>query len=317
MTDRFGSINESLVYSRLPYYAALLQPLGSLGYGQAALIWFLYRMAAFAGFLALTTQPSRFDTLAFSAFYVPLFAAFAGGQDSIVVLFFVTLALHWERKGKDFVAGVAFSLCAIKPHLLVLLPLLLLLHRRRAVAVGLGVGATAILVLSTVAAGPQWPFQFVELIAGDSLHPAITNMPNLNGLLIGLPYDKCLLVVASIGVVVLCGLALPHVSFRLGVGIVLLGSLLICYHSFLTDCIILLPLFLNVLTGTKRRWLKWLTLAVLTPPLALLSTAPRPYSYCLQIALVVYLCSVVYDALRSAREEREPTGVARRGPAFG
>ncbi len=136
----------------------------------------------------------------------------------------MALALYWEERGRDFAAGVAFSLCAIKPHLLLLLPLLLFLHRRHAVAVGLAVGATVILIVSTVAAGPQWPIEFIELISSDKTHPRIANMPNLNGLLLGLPYDTVLLVVASIGVVVLCGLALPHVSFRLGVGIVLLGT---------------------------------------------------------------------------------------------
>ena len=316
MVDHFGTVHESLVYLRLPFYALLLWPLSLLTYEQAALVWFLYRIAAFAGFIALTARPSAADTMVLSVYSVPLFAALASGQDSIVLLFFVALSVYWVEKGRHFGAGVALSLCSIKPHLLVLLPLLLVLQRRWAVTAGFAAGATGVIVLSTVAAGPQWPLKFLEVITSDRIHAAIANMPNLNGLLFGLPYSPFLLVVASIGVATVCGLALPHVSFRLGMGIVLLGSLLVCYHSFITDCVLLLPLLFEVLSGASRRWLKLLSLAVLAPPLSLVSTADRPYSYIAQITLVVYLCAVVYDSLRSARESRTQGEASRPDPAF-
>ncbi len=85
----------------------------------------------------------------------------------------------------------------------------------------------------------------------------------------------------------------------------------------MTDCIVLLPLLVYVLTRTKWRWLKWMTMVVLAPPLAVWSTHPRPYSYLLQIALVVYLCSLVYDSLRSRHEQAGPADPTRPDPVFG
>jgi hypothetical protein len=130
LRQRFGGINESLRYTRPPHHAAMFWFLGRLPYDTAHLLWTLFRVAAGAGFLWLWRRPSRRDAAMFTALSLPLGITIFNGQDTPFLLLWIALALHLQDKDRPFLAGLAFSLCAAKFHLFVLLPLLLFGQRR-------------------------------------------------------------------------------------------------------------------------------------------------------------------------------------------
>jgi hypothetical protein len=81
-------------------------------------------------------------------------------------------------------------------------------------------------------------------------------MPNLHGLLSGLPHALYLEGFAGLAVLVAAWAPLRQAPFPAGLALTLLGGLLLSFHSYLMDAAILLPATLIVLAGTTRRWLK-------------------------------------------------------------
>ena len=82
----------------------------------------------------------------------PLFVGMMNGQDAVLLLPLIAWALRCSERGEDFQAGLALSLCAIKPHLLVLVPLALAVQRRWGVLRGGLAGGAVLFALSPEAA---------------------------------------------------------------------------------------------------------------------------------------------------------------------
>ena len=301
MATNFNLVAEAYLFIRMPFYAALLWPLGILSYQNAYLAWVLLRTSAIAGFFVLWRLPSRADVITFAALNVPLFAAWAGGQDVVIFLILIAAATHWENTSRPFAAGLILSLSAIKPHLIILLPLLLIAQRRGRMAAGFITGGIAVMVLNFAVAGLSWPIQYFAVLTDERIHPGRFRMPNLHGLVFGLPYYEIWLALGSIAVVAATWMAVRRVDFRRGLGIVVLGSMLISYHSFMPDCVILFPLFLDAICRAKWGWLRFLSLVVMAPPLILMAGSPRPYPYALQVGLVLFFCALIYESFHIGR----------------
>ena len=114
---------ESVVYTRPPFYAVLLKPLTFLPYLAAygifcvlcvsSVIWFVVRFSKECEALPL-----------YASFSIPLAAFLPQGQDTPLLLIFTGVSILLARQGRDFLAGVVLSLCAIKFHLFLFVPLL-------------------------------------------------------------------------------------------------------------------------------------------------------------------------------------------------
>ncbi len=87
------------------------------------------------------------------------------GQSSVIVLLGLVGFIHWEARGRDFLAGAALALAMVKPHLVYLIwPAVGIwaIHRRRW---GVVAGGAALLgVLTIVAAWPN-PAVFAQFFA--------------------------------------------------------------------------------------------------------------------------------------------------------
>ena len=201
MIQRFAALHESLRFTRPPFYAALLWPLSLLPYKTAYPVWWLLRIASLGGFVALWRIPSRAETMLFTVLSLPVFASLAAGQDSILLLLFIAVAFRCWQNGNDFNAGLALSLCAIKFHLFVLLPLLFWRQRLGRMAAGFGSGAAALLAVSFAVEGWRWPFDYFAVLTDGRVHPSADSMPNLHGLFAGLPHGVYLEALASVAVV--------------------------------------------------------------------------------------------------------------------
>jgi hypothetical protein len=325
MIQRFAALHESLRFTRPPYYAALLWPLSFLPYETAYGLWWVLRIGALAAFLALWRTPSRSDTILFTVLSVPVVASLAAGQDSILLLLFIALAFRcWER-GQDFAAGLALSLCAIKFHLFVLLPLLFWRQRLKRMAAGFGSGGAALLTLTFAVEGWRWAIDYFGVLTDGRVHPGADSMPNLHGLFAALPQGVYLEAIAVVAVLGGAWAALRDASFPSGFALTLLGGLLLSFHSYLMDAVILLPALLIVVAGTSRRWLKIAGALLLSPPAALLLVSHPPWSYVTQAGLALFFWATVFDmrveprpaprqALEAPRSQQPPLPGAGQEP---
>src|ERR1051326_8567628 len=94
---------------------------------------------------------------------------FAQGQDVNIVLLLAAVALALLVKQRDFAGGLVLSLCLIKFHLFVLAPLVLLRYRRWRAAGGAALGCGILLLISFVAAGPNWPAEYWKVLRDPQL----------------------------------------------------------------------------------------------------------------------------------------------------
>ena len=163
-----------LLFVHPPPAALPFVPLATLPYAASYLAWMAVSVGAVAaGFAALRRGcPSlpRADWFAAAGLGFaaqPLLAeSIVGGQVAVVAFAAACLALACVRRGRPFLAGLALSLLAYKPTLLILFaPMALLGGRWRAVA-GLAVGGLAFLALSVLIAGPSGCLDWVRLMTG-------------------------------------------------------------------------------------------------------------------------------------------------------
>jgi hypothetical protein len=303
---QFGGRAEAVIYVRPAFYALLLKPLVWLGsYTAAHAAYTLLRLLAVVGFLLLWPKQGRWDAVMFTLMSFPLFVGMMNGQDTVLLLPLIAWALRCSERGEDFQAGLALSLCAIKPHLLVLVPLALAVQRRWGVLRGGLAGGAVLFALSCVSGGIGWIGSFLAVVNSDVIHPDRRAMPNLAGLFEGLPHADLWTIAGALGAAVAVAAAARYGSFAAGIAAATIGSLLVTGHSYASDLVVLLPGMLAVAqepTGPAAG--KFLAFVWLGPILPLLLLIGRPASYAPQVLLPLTLLALA--AALSRRPAREP-----------
>lgn len=292
--EHFGAVGESLRYIRLPYYALLLKPLTWLGsYENAYAAYTLLRLLAIVLFIWLWPREGRWDALMFALMSLPLFISMMTGQDTVLLLPLIAWAMRLSKHGKDFEAGLILSLCAIKPHLLLLLPVALVLQNRWAILQGGAIGGILLMALSFAAGGLGWMATFIDVLRQDAIHPDPQVMPNLVGLLAGIPYQHVWTVIGSLATLVAVALIARRGSFETGLAAATAGSLLIAGHAYISDLVILLPGMMALAQAARSSAMERLfAFAWLGPVLPLLLLIGRPASYAPQFVLPLTLLAM-------------------------
>jgi len=263
--ESVGVTGEAWRYTRLPYYAGLLWPLGLLPYRAAYGVWQVLSVGALAGFAALWRPPRLGLTVLFTLLSLPAFAGLMNGQDLSFVLLWLALAARLHHSGRPFWAGVALALCASKFHLFVLLPVLLVGQRAWRLAAGLACGGAALVVLSFAVGGVDWPVDYWRVLTDPAIHPDAGNMPNLHGLVSFWPAVRWLEWPAAALTIGAVYRVARRGNFDTALAATLAGGLLVSYHSYLPDCSLLLPAALVVLSASASAWLRVLAMFLLTP----------------------------------------------------
>jgi hypothetical protein len=225
----------SLLFTRLPFVAALAWPLARLPYDAAHAVWMALRLIAVFGFILLWPHSPRWLTTLACAWFVPLAGAIANGQDSPFLLLSLAIAERW-RERRPFAAGLALSLCLAKFHLFLLLPVFLWIHRRRLIP-GFLAGCAALGLLSFAAAGPSWPRAYLHVLRLPQINPGARAMPNLHGLQLAMPLEIAL----SLAVLAAAALAIRRLSDGPAFAVTLAGGILLSYHAYFADLTLLLP----------------------------------------------------------------------------
>jgi hypothetical protein len=229
-----GFTMETVVYTRPPFYAFLLQPLGWLPYPVA---YGLYSLASFVAMLWFCWRFAEVRWLA--AMGLPLIVTLASGQDTGFVLAILGGAILLLRAGRDFAAGLLLTLLAIKFHLFLFLPLALLVHRRWRVLAGGALGSFGLLLIRVDLIPEYW-----RVLRDPWIHYSATHMPNLHGLVTnlggGVWLEGILIGILGIGFV---WFGLKTKQFEAVLGLSLLCGMLVSYHSGIADDVVLYGAF--------------------------------------------------------------------------
>ena len=235
----------------------------------------------------------RWAAAAACAWSVPLAANFTVGQDVIFVLVAALGAYRMLRSGRPFSAGLLFGLCAIKLHLLLLLPLFLLRRRLWKTMAGGATVAAVWLALSLVAAGPHWIATYRVALSDPRANPYAANMVNLRGLL---DYHSPWILPVTALVAVLCGYLIWRGSLEVALCAVFVGGVLITPHTTVCDATLFLP---GLLLARKMDW---------APARAVAAFALTPLYHFLprggmQVAVLAILLAAVWMVRRQMVEQ--------------
>lgn len=298
-----GYLFEGMPFIRLPYYAALVWPLGQLPYKQAYLVWQVLNLAACVAFVALWPRPARPDALVAACASVPIYISLANGQDLAILLLLIVLAIRLVQGERPLASGLVISLCAAKFHLFTLVPIVILGQKRWRVALGFLAGGTALILVSFLVAGLDWPVTYARLLMEGRVHDALPRAPNffgLSGLAPGGPY---VIPAITLCTVVAVWYASKSINFEWGVGLALAGSLLIAPHLFLQDTVLLLPAALIFRSAGQSTVVRSLAFVLLTPfPYLLALVLPWPWGAPLAVLMILLVASIVL----SARKRQAP-----------
>lgn len=158
--------DETILMWNPPWTALLLEPVVTLPFPKAALLWFVTSTILLTGIAILLPEALGRSTphlvvaaLAAGCFY-PAAQCLVWGQLSIFLTFFFVLFLYFVRKGEMCAAGLALTPLTTKPHLFFLLAVpglawlaQLPARQRRAFLAG-AVGGLAVMLTITVL---RWP----------------------------------------------------------------------------------------------------------------------------------------------------------------
>ena len=259
-----GWENPNLLAVRLPFDALLMWPWNRLPYLQAQHLWEIAIVLTVALFCCLWPYDRKIAALA-CCWSFPLLTVFANGQDVALLLVVIALALRHMKRGSETAAGLVFSLCAVKFHLFLLVPLLVLSQKRWRFLGGLSVGAAILAVASFTVGGWNWPAQYLNLIRTPGINPAAISMPNLHGLVYRLPHHAIWQAAGTLAVALIVWHACRKTSFEYGIAAAMTGGVLVAPHDYLADCALVLPALLLTLPMAAEKWRRYFYLFLLSP----------------------------------------------------
>jgi hypothetical protein len=259
-------------YCHLPYEALIFAPLSKLPIPTAYHVWIAVQLTAFFWSLYLLREClanlSWLRRVALgSSVLCPLLWAVVAGQDCILLLLVYVFVFRSLKNHREFRAGVWMGLGLFRFQLLLPAILIALVKRRGELVKGLMLTASIVGVISFALVGPDLPRRYAGILsfmAHKDDAPLLRWMPTLRGLnsLVGVPPVATLLLTLAV-VVVLTGAWLgtdwdPRTrEFESLFALTIIVSILISYHSYLYDLVLLaLPAALILRRST------WLTVAV-------------------------------------------------------
>lgn len=295
-----GKSGEALRFIRLPFMAAALWPIAQLPFVTACGVWQTLLMAALVGFAFLWYPPGPRTTIMAIPMFIPTMTTLLIGQDLFFLLLWIALACRSLRKGDDFKAGLWMSLCVVKFHLFILIALVILARRMWRFAGGGAAGVTALLMVSFLTNGWDWPKRMIATLADDTVHPGLYRMPVLHVFTIGYgipPWFEWTL----IALVAACVWYLAtRVNVTLAITLSIACGILVVRHAYISDCMLMFPFAMALWDSEKSMVLRAAIVVALSPPIMHNLTSEHPEQGLVPIAFLSLLAlTTAFIAFRS------------------
>lgn len=161
-----------LPYVNAPFFILPFTILARLPYSWAYFLWIILSLSLYvAGFAVLwrtlhaIPRDAWFISLLLALSFMPfLVECVAGGQTSAVGFFCLALAISSERRGYHILSGLAISLCAYKPTLILLVVPMLVITRRYKTLLGFFAGCGFLALISLVIVGRQGCLGYINTL---------------------------------------------------------------------------------------------------------------------------------------------------------
>ncbi len=261
----------SVLFTRPDYYAAILRPLAWMPYQASYVLFQVLSLVALSVFLWLFRHQQDFWMLALCS--VPLVAGFANGQDVTFLMLALTGAVILDKKGYAFPAGLLLSVCTIKFHLFIFVPIALIAWRKWHLIAGACTGTACGIAIANLTQPPGWIGRYITLLQSPDINP----MPfplNFHGVAASLGWSMAVergLIAAVIAVLVF--LAWQRLPFPTLLSLCVLGGMLASSHLGMHDYALLLPC-----CALSRGLLRRGFFALTTPLVYIVMLLPDPWS---------------------------------------
>lgn len=301
--EQVGFSRDGLLCIRPPFFALLFRPFSWMPYRVAYLAFQGLNLIALAWFIWMFRGEVR-GLLVIALLFLPVAGAFLQGQDIVLVMSAAAGAVLLRRAGRPFLAGLVFSLCAVKIHLFLLVPVALVFRKEWRMLTGGAVGVVSLTALSFAVVGHNWLPEYFLILKNPQIHTSNSALTNLRGLVLSVtgqegvvPLIVCSLMVAGVAVYGMWRSRDLEVSLALA----LLSGVVTAYHTFIYD----LTLFLLVAVLLARHIRNHVGFAVL-PGLYLFVFLPPPYRAALPAVLVMMVGAVMTWGAMPSNGERTP-----------
>lgn len=262
-------------FVRLPFYALLLYPISILKYETSYILWQLFSVSTFVA-ASFFWRSIRGVVVLACVWSFPVAVALVRGQDIGLLLLLMSFAVFLFHKQRFWLSGAMFALLAIKWNIVLTLPLLIVGTRRPGLRGGFAAGILLLVAISFAVAGTNWPAEYFRIIMSPEVSPHIKVMPNLAGLVGGLPLFPWSTLLGTLVVLALdWAVVRGNVTMEYKVAATLASSILITPHVYSYDCALLIPLLVAVAYQTGRRDLRYVSVLLLTPTVYALLSSPR------------------------------------------
>lgn len=304
-----GFYGKTLMFNRLPYVALLMWPLGQLPYSIAYACWEVCSLIALAGSVLVWDRKQRLTMCFVMCWSLPVFVGLFNGQDVAFLLLYLAIVFWCVRAGKEFLGGLALSLCAAKFHFFLLAPLVLVGQKRWRLVLGLALGGCVLAALSFLAAGPDWPDRYWSLIGNPAIDASVEHMPSFRALFLRYPGRGWLELAAS---AVVAGsiwlIAVRTRRFEAAMAAAVAAGILTGHHAYVHDCALLAPALVSG-WESQDRLVRHVSLALASPVPYFLLQLPPPCPALTIGLIVVLVLAMLRDALARGRPSEPRLGI--------
>jgi len=172
-------------FVRPHFYALMIAPLALASFGPAFWIWTAAQWLVYGGFGWWAQRRLGGDSLVWWSLYVPGAIGITHGQDSALMLAFLTVGFVLLERGRPFAAGLAWSLLLMKFHLCFGLVAALVAARMWWQVAGFATGGLALAGTSLALGGVSGAGHYLKMLTNrdlERLSPAPQKMLNFQGL---------------------------------------------------------------------------------------------------------------------------------------
>jgi hypothetical protein len=284
---------------RLPVEMFAVKLIGWLPYRTAEGVWFGASLLSLVLCVVLWPGVNRIAITAALALSMPAALLLVLGQDTPFWMVFFAAGLVLLKKERPVLAGIAFSLCIIKFHLALGIPILLLAQRRWTAFWSTAAAAAVWTAACFAIEGPGWPAQYMEGFRMPVFSPAAYRMLNLHGLAYWTRWPTAVELFLALGIVAIVWMICRGSSLGVSGAAAVTGGLLLGGHAYANDAAMLIPL-LGFALGCEitPAWLKFWGLLLLTPLPIMVLVTDKPFNG--QILIVGFaIAALVWELVHS------------------